>query len=106
MRSMFTKNLAIFLTASLLNTQSIKAVNFKTKPNPQGTLILGTTDQSALGAYIRQCELFEKNLATAKAAHQECNERTVSLEIWQTPAGVISISFGALVLGLIAGRHL
>ena len=83
-----------------------KAVNFKTKPNSQGTMILSKTDQSNLATFITDCEITELDLNATKNFLNKCRDETCNVEIWQTPLGVVSIGFGSLIIGALLANKL
>ena len=81
-------------------------VSFKTKPNAKGSLILGKDDQSKLATFIKDCELQKKNLASTQGTLEACQDKACSIEVWQTPVGVVSIGFGSLLLGAVLAHNL
>jgi len=71
------------------------------------TLQLNETDQSNLAAFIKSCELSNKNLETTTKAYRKCSDsKRVKDAFWQTPLGVITIGLSSFLLGTLVNNNI
>jgi len=93
------KKLFVIVTTICLTTTSFAMP-------PKEGMNLSPTERSGLVKFIRQCDINSRNLKSTQAALKTCQDGRVGIELWQTPVGVVSIGFGALIVGLVVGRNL
>lgn len=109
MKSLLLAILIVNLMMTSLPKQSAKAQSLDVEktvltnsPNPSDYTSYSPLEQENLVAYIKQCRLDKKNLADTKEAYLGCQDKiSGKLLWWQTPTGVLSISFGSVLLGFV-----